>query len=54
MDSPNNGGVSTENLLALIGAKEVRIQMLEQQNARLAAALEQANKKLAEVPAPTA
>lgn len=40
MDSSNNGGVTTEQLLALIGAKEVEIQMLRQRVAALTAQLE--------------
>jgi hypothetical protein len=35
MDSSNNGGVSTEQILAILGAKEVEVQVLRQQVAAL-------------------
>jgi hypothetical protein len=35
MDSSNHGGVTTEQLLAILGAKEVEIQMLRAQLAQL-------------------
>lgn len=39
MDSGNNSGVSTEQILAILGAKEVEIQVLRQQVAQLSARL---------------
>lgn len=35
MDGSDNGGVTTENILAVLGAKEMQIQMLLQQVAML-------------------
>lgn len=39
MDSSDNGGVTTEQILAILGAKEVTIQVLQQRLAVLSARL---------------
>lgn len=39
MDSSDNGGVTTEQILAILGAKEVAIQVLQQRVAVLTARL---------------
>lgn len=40
MDGTNNSGVTTEQILAILGAKEVEIQMLRQRVAELSRRLE--------------
>ena len=40
MDGPDNGSVTTEQILAILGAKEVEIQMLRQRLAEISRALE--------------
>ena len=48
MDSSNNGGVTTEQILAILGAKEVEIQVLRQQAAARDAREQALSQRIAE------
>lgn len=46
MDGPDNGSVTTEQILAILGVKEVEIQMLRQRLAAVSHSLQSAEDAL--------